>query len=247
MNMNRKQFIESQGATCRNWNWSWSFINASEQTIIFGAWDNHTSGDASIILSEDWMVSDKEKKLPGFPQSREHIRLIEEEGYILKTFPIKYSGANKDENGIGPSKIGGFTPELSIRKLKKIGKNWYAFDNALPNLISEEVDHPEHYVEGASRTISVNTYERNSDARIKCIEHYGYQCAVCSFDFEKIYGSIGEKYIHVHHKIPLGEIKQEYKLNPIEDLIPVCPNCHAMIHRTKPALTIDQLKEYLKK
>jgi len=245
--MNRKQFIESQGATCKNWTWSWSFINNSEKTIIFGAWDNLTSGDASIIFSEDWEVSDKGKKLPGYSESREHIRLIEEDGFILKIFPIQHSDEKKDENGIGPSKIKGFTPKLSLRKLKKIGKHWYAFKNALPNIIPEEIDHQERYIEGASKTISINTYERSANARSKCIEHYGYKCAVCSFDFEAVYGSIGEKYIHIHHKIPLGEIKQEYKLNPIEDLIPVCPNCHAMIHRIKPALTIEQLKEWLNK
>lgn len=245
--MSRKQFIETQGATCANWSWSWSFINSEEKIIIFGAWDFQTSGDAAIILSEDWKFSEKGNKSAGYTQSREHIRLIEEEGYTLKTFPLIYSDANKDEDGVGPAKIGGFIPELSTRQLKKVGRNWYAFGDELPNLIPEEVDHPEHYVEGASKTVSVNTYERNPYARSKCIEHHGYQCAVCSFDFKETYGSIGENFIHVHHKIPLGEIKQEYVLDPIEDLIPVCPNCHAVIHRTRPALTIEQLKEYLEK
>ncbi|EDN65255.1 HNH endonuclease [Beggiatoa sp. PS] len=78
-----------------------------------------------------------------------------------------------------------------------------------------------------------------------CIEKYGHKCVVCSFDFEKFYGSIGKKYIHVHHIIPLAEIKKEYQLDPLKDLVPLCPNCHAMIHRTQPTLTIQQLKEYL--
>jgi len=112
-------------------------------------------------------------------------------------------------------------------------------------IIPEEIDSSEQYFEGASKTISVNIYERNSDARTKCIEKYGYKCVVCSFDFEKFYGSIGKKYIHVHHIIPLAEIKKEYQLDPLKDLVPLCPNCHAMIHRTQPTLTIQQLKEYL--
>lgn len=69
--------------------------------------------------------------------------------------------------------------------------------------------------------------------------------AVCSFDFEKFYGSIGKNYIHVHHVVPLSEIKKEYKLDPIKELIPVCPNCHAIIHRTQPALTVEQLRNHL--
>lgn len=243
--MNRKQFIESQGATCRNWTWSWSFINEREKVIIFGAWDLHTDGNTSLILSEDWQFSRKGRKQPAYDQSREHIRLIEEEGYQLKTFPMKYSDANKDEDGVGPAKIEGFEPKLTSKSLKRVGGSWYASDDGLGNLLPEEVETPEQYIEGASKTVSVNTYERNSDARAKCIEYHGFKCAVCSFDFEHVYGAIGEKYIHVHHVIPLAEIQKEYLLDPVKDLIPVCPNCHAIIHRTRPPLTVEQLKKHL--
>ena len=124
----RKQFIESVGGTCRNWTWSWSFINEQDKVIIFGAWDRHTEGNTSLILAESWKTNQRGRKQPAYEQSREHIRLIEEKGYQLKTFPIIYSDANKDENGIGPSKIKGFTPELTIKSLKKVGSNWYASD-----------------------------------------------------------------------------------------------------------------------
>jgi 5-methylcytosine-specific restriction protein A len=243
--MNRKQFIESQGATCRNWTWSWSFINEKKKVIIFGAWDIHTEGNTSLILSEDWQFSKRGRKQPAYEQSREHIRLVEEEGYELKTFPIKYSDANKDEDGVGPAKIEGFDPVLTAKSLKKVGRSWYASDDALGNLLPEEVNTPQQYIEGASKLVSVNTYERNSEARAKCIEFHGYKCAVCSFDFENFYGSIGKNYIHVHHVVPLSEIKKEYKLDPIKELIPVCPNCHAIIHRTQPSLTVEQLRNHL--
>ena len=243
--MNRKQFIESQGATCRNWTWSWSFINEKQKTIIFGAWDVHTKGSTALILSKDWQYSEKSRKQPAYEQSREHIRLIEEEGYDLKTFPIKYSNANKDEDGYGPAKIEGFEPTLTKKSLKKVGNSWYASDDELNNLFPEEVDTPQLYFEGVSKEVSVNTYERNADARTKCISHYGYKCSVCSFDFEQVYGDIGKNYIHVHHVVPLSEIRKEYKLNPIKDLIPVCPNCHSIIHRARPALLVEQLREHL--
>lgn len=243
--MNRKQFIESQGATCRNWTWSWSFVNKKKKEIIFGAWDVHTEGNTSLILSEDWEYSKKGRKQPAYEQAREHIRLVEEEGYKLKTFPIKYSDANKDEDGNGPAKIEGFDPVLTSKSLKNVGNSWYASDDTLGNLLPEEIDTPQQYIEGASRQVSVNTYERNAEARAKCIKHYGYKCAVCSFDFEKYYGNIGKNYIHVHHIVPLSKIKREYKFNPVTDLIPVCPNCHAIIHRTQPALTVEQLRNHL--
>ena len=242
--MNKKQLVESHGAKCINWRWSWSFINEKEQVIIFGAWDKDTDGNTSLILSEGWQISRKGRKQPAYEQSREHIRLIEEEGYQLQTFPMTYSSTD-EKDMTAPAKIKGFTPELTNKSLKRVGSSWYASDDILGNLLPEEVDTPEQYLEGASRTVSVNSYERNSDARKKCIEHYGYKCAICSFDFEAFYGAIGKNYIHVHHMTPLAEIRKEYVLNPIEDLIPVCPNCHAIIHRTRPALTVEQLRQHL--
>jgi 5-methylcytosine-specific restriction protein A len=241
----RKQFVESQGATCQNWTWSWSFVNHAKKIVIFGAWDVNTTGNTSLILSESWRHNQKGQKNAAYNQSREHIRLIEEEGYLLQTFPIIYSDAYQDENGIGPAKIAGFVPKLKQRSLIRVDKNWYASDDDVSIQIAEEVDDKEALIEGASKKISVNIYERNPAARAKCLAHHGYKCAVCSFDFEEFYGSIGQNFIHVHHKVPLSEVGREYVLDPIEDLIPICPNCHAMIHRTRPILTINQLKDHL--
>lgn len=99
----------------------------------------------------------------------------------------------------------------------------------------------ETYPEGAKYTIRVNAYERNTDARKKCLAHYGYRCAVCDFDFEHRYGQRGKEFIHVHHLVPVSSIGQAYEVDPIMDLRPVCPNCHAMLHRTNPPCGIDEL------
>lgn len=111
---------------------------------------------------------------------------------------------------------------------------WELVDEA-PTVVplAEEVAEPTTYYEGATKTISVNAYERNPEARRKCIEHYGYDCFVCGFNFEKVYGEIGKGYIHVHHLKPLSEIKEGYLVDPIKDLRPVCPNCHALLHVAK--------------
>jgi 5-methylcytosine-specific restriction enzyme A len=201
-------------------------------------------------LSDTWKYKDKDHKQTAYKQSREHIRLIEEEGYELKTFPIIHSDANKDENGNGPSKIEAFVPKLTKKILERVkGSNssnkWYALDVELGFQLAEEIDTPESFIEGASKTVSVNTYERSAYARAKCISHFGCKCSVCDFDFEKVYGSSGKNYIHVHHIVPLAEISNEYVLDPIKDLIPVCANCHAIIHRERTALTVEQLKQNL--
>jgi len=243
--MNRKQFIESHGATCRNWTWSWSFINEPKKIVIFGAWDVNQRGNKSLILNEEWEISRRGRKQPAYAQSREHIRLIEDEGYRLMTFPMVYSDAN-EEGGIGPAKIEGFTPKLTPKSLIRVGPCWYASDDRVEPRLPEELAPAEELIEGASKSVSVNSYERNPVARLQCMEHHGYTCKVCSFNFESIYGAIGKNYIHVHHLVPLSEIKGEYVVDPVNDLVPVCPNCHAMIHSTRPALDIDQLKKHLR-
>lgn len=190
-------------------------------------------------------MGDKGNKRPGYDQSIEHLRLVQEEGYQLKTFSIQYSDKKKDKDGIGPSAIGNFTPKLEDAELVVLDGEWYASSIVRPNPIAEEITKSEALYEGASKVISINVYERNPKASAKCIEYYGCECAVCSFNFEAVYGEIGKNYIHVHHIIPLSEIGTSYKVDPIKDLIPVCPNCHAMIHRVKKPLSIKQLKGYL--
>jgi predicted HNH restriction endonuclease len=109
----------------------------------------------------------------------------------------------------------------------------------------QEVDPAQVYFEGAVTQVTVNAYERNERARRRCIAHYGLRCRVCETNFEEVYGHIGAGFIHVHHLKPLSEIRAEYVLDPIEDLRPVCPNCHAMIHRRRPPYTIEEVKEML--
>jgi len=110
----------------------------------------------------------------------------------------------------------------------------------------DEVTENEVHYEGAVKQTVVNRYERDTKARDKCIEHYGLKCQVCSFDFEDVYGELGAGFIHVHHLTPISEIGEEYKLDPIKDLRPVCPNCHAMLHKKNPPLSIEQLKRKMK-
>lgn len=112
---------------------------------------------------------------------------------------------------------------------------------------ADEIDEPKTYLEGAAQRITVNVYERSADGRTVCINRYGLNCCVCGFNFEKAYGSIGAGFIHVHHLKSLSELGKRYRLNPLEDLRPVCPNCHAMLHRRKPAYSIDELRKTLKR
>jgi len=107
---------------------------------------------------------------------------------------------------------------------------------------------PSGLFEGAVRQVTVNAYERSIGARAACIAHYGAKCQVCGFDFdfEEAYGEIGRGYIHVHHRVPLSEIGQEYQVDPVRDLIPVCPNCHAMLHAGGELRTVVELRDMIR-
>lgn len=108
-----------------------------------------------------------------------------------------------------------------------------------------EQEHQE-YNEGSTRLVLVNTYERSGNARREAIRLHGSVCAICAFDFGNRYGTSMEGFTHVHHITPLHEIRESYKVDPSSDLISVCPNCHAVIHSRRPALTIEEVRSMLR-
>jgi 5-methylcytosine-specific restriction protein A len=109
----------------------------------------------------------------------------------------------------------------------------------------EEIPQNATFVEGSRCSVVINAYERNPKAREACINRHGTCCVVCGFDFAKVYGDVGKGLIHIHHLKSLADIGEEYNVDPINDLCPVCPNCHAIIHRGNPPYTIEQVKRFL--
>lgn len=122
----------------------------------------------------------------------------------------------------------------------------YKVGDELNNFYPNEVQGTE-FIEGAVKSVRVNVYERDVNARSECIAIYGMNCVVCDFNFEKAYGDLGIGFIHVHHLVDLASIGHSYKVDPKADLRPVCPNCHAMLHKIKPAYSIEELKNKLKR
>ncbi len=100
--------------------------------------------------------------------------------------------------------------------------------------------------EGEKKQMVINKYERNPIARKRCIDLYGSKCYICEFDFEKKYGIEGKGVIHVHHLVPLSGIGIEYKVDPVKDLRPVCPNCHLLLHKKNPPYTIEEIKKMIR-
>lgn len=153
---------------------------------------------------------------------------------------IPFEGEDDDDN---PGHIYWLLRLELENALKKL-INMHAINNDELNVAEIPNNQFKGLYEGTKKQITVNAYERNRKARNICIEQYGYRCIVCGFDFEKEYGIIGRNFIEVHHIKPLHEIDESYCIDPIADLRPVCPNCHAMLHRAN--ITIEDRKKIIK-
>ena len=124
------------------------------------------------------------------------------------------------------------------------------------NIIGDSYNDEQKYFEGKinSKVKNIFTIKRNAFARIKCLEYHfpdnkNYKCVLCGFDFVKQYGSYGEKFIEVHHlesHTTKSKSKGEHEIDPIKELIPICSNCHSIIHREKPAVSIERMKEIIR-
>lgn len=112
--------------------------------------------------------------------------------------------------------------------------------------VSNEPDEPNTFYEGASRQVTLTVYERNPLARQRCLEAHGDICCICRFDFDRRYYSLTKRIIHVHHEVPLATVGQKHHIDPVTDMKPVCPNCHAVIHSRTPPYTIEEVRNMLR-
>jgi 5-methylcytosine-specific restriction protein A len=148
------------------------------------------------------------------------------------------------EEDRSPFTFAGLGSPVRTRDISPVEVEWSFRDTLSPTveILPEEIPNPETVFEGARKTVTINVYERDASARRTCLEHWGTTCIACGFDFKRMYGALGAGFIHVHHLKPVAEIGEQYELDPINDLRPVCPNCHAMLHKASPVLSIAQLK-----
>lgn len=126
----------------------------------------------------------------------------------------KLRAAGLKGNLQGPMHVDGAVLELILR----------AFLND-----AESVAPDVKFKEGAPVKELVNRYQRNMRARTVCRQKKGYRCSICGFDFEKAYGAVGHGLIQVHHDKPISTFDGGHDIDP-NDLYPICPNCHFMIH-----------------
>lgn len=180
----------------------------------------------------------------GFGKAREFILLHQGKRYDSKAIVGAAYAHQFNEHLKSTDFSGGIATVVPL--LSNLGFQVIGLDLNDQNVaLSEEVF--EAMWEGGKRVVTVNAYERNAEARAKCIELHGSCCAICSFNFGLVYGEKFHGFIHVHHKTPVSQVNARYVVNPKTDLIPVCPNCHAVIHYGNKTRSVDDIKRLLSK
>ncbi len=150
-----------------------------------------------------------------------------------------------------------YWPVLFQGRQEKDGFLWILrpeLKEAMVKLSWDEIEYPgesippnqQTYREGGQKIVLVSRVERNSQARNKCLEVYGYRCRACGMAFGERYGELASGFIHVHHRYPLAQKDEPSAIDPVKDLVPLCPNCHAVAHmgKEKP-FAVEELREML--
>jgi len=99
------------------------------------------------------------------------------------------------------------------------------------------------------RVIHYNSkrYERDPGNRRRAIAIHGTTCFGCGFNFGRTYGELGDGFIEIHHILPLSFAGEAIIVDPKNDLVPLCPNCHRMIHRRRDqVLRLDDLRAMIR-
>jgi|HubBroStandDraft_1064217.scaffolds.fasta_scaffold271934_2 hypothetical protein len=109
----------------------------------------------------------------------------------------------------------------------------------------ENVGVGEQYIEGERQPREIEVRSRSEKARRACVAHWGVKCYACGFDFGRFYGGRGDGFIEVHHRKLLSSADSGREVNPIDDLIPLCANCHRIVHLESPPLDVDILRAEL--
>ncbi|MGR3501890.1 HNH endonuclease [Pseudaestuariivita sp.] len=240
--MKRTAFFKANNLEFANQQWSWCAVNHKRKVVVFGAFDHNTDGDDAIILDEEWQIGASGRKQPGYSDALLKIELIENHGYRLEIFDMVQG---QEDRTSSPSKIAEIDERLRPAELIKIGRQWHAYrvgalSTSAP--VQQKYFQPT-FPEGQRKEIVAKAIERNPKARKVCVDYFGPVCQVCGIDFSIVYGEIGDGFIHVHHLDPLSLSEGVRETDPVKDLRPVCPNCHAMLHKQSPPYSIQELGE----
>ncbi|WP_085592316.1 HNH endonuclease [Pseudomonas sp. B14(2017)] len=162
------------------------------------------------------------------------------DGEYLETIPASHR-SNYWRDGVRPISQSDYDAILSHATLLPSRA-----DAAVPDTEDDPLTF-ESASEGSKTSYFGTRYERRKDLRVKAIAIHGLDCKACGFDFEQAYGEHAKGFIHVHHVVPISDFGGEKAVNPETDLVTLCANCHAVVHRKRDkTLSVDELKGMLR-
>lgn len=242
-------FHPGAGAKPKGGSWDTGYVIEGDELIAFiniGAagrtghdFDNNYDAESELVT---WFG--KPNSHSGQPTFQKLLH-----GKLFPHFFARWDSKNTKFTYLGVGKILSYENNFPIENNRTTIKLQVALSSAedtigVQGVISTTNELPPKFAKKVA--MIVNRWERDPQKRLQCIEHFGYECQICGFSFEKTYGAHGANFCHVHHIEPLGEVGGESKsLDPIKDLIPVCANCHEMLHRGQIALKPDELRKIL--
>lgn len=170
---------------------------------------------------------------------------------IRRTFPRWKAWSNLHGRitvEVPQSLLGGLA--ALITKANPDVKRYFSRDLRVPTRV--ELEAPEKairksYLEGQKKERVLELISRNPRLAIEAKEKWGLDCQICGFNFEKIYGPLGRDFIEVHHLRQLARQDGKGSKITVNDVRPVCSNCHSIIHRRKDMLSLRKVKRALRR
>ena len=248
------KYREGQPRQIRIENIDSNFINSDcikDVTVVFCA---HSDSLKNTVIVGWYKNATVYRSRPKYNNRQFNLECAVEDAYLIseqqRTFIVPR--AKNGNYGFGQSNIWYAKDErasefiTSVIEYIETNSNYsLSIDDFETHKISEE-----YKESGIGKKIYINKYERNSTARRKCLDIHGTNCLICGFNSTDIYGEEFSKKIEVHHIVPIHKINNDYKVNPETDLIPVCPNCHMILHTKMNSgefPSLDWLKKHVKK
>jgi len=169
--------------------------------------------------------------------------------------PAKRDGRNGERVAYFSNHVGDTTLQISVpapdeRSLRFIEDLFDLVDNRIKAdaLSSDEPETREGFPEGEAFERRHFSRERNPTvirlAKARAMKNGALVCQICNFNFEQRYGVIGHGYIEGHHTVPVKDLRKGSQTR-VEDIALVCSNCHRMLHRRRPWLTMPELRAVL--
>lgn len=164
-------------------------------------------------------------------------------GSLLRWYEIGHIVGKGYEKGNIPTTdvlISDLSEMLKLYDLSLARGGWEGFDQ-----IDSDLESNDQSLEEKRRIRFHKVIERNQRLAKEAKKIHGYKCEACGFDFEQVYGEIGEDFIEAHHKTPISRLPLDgsIRLSPRDDFVVLCSNCHSMIHRKNAPIEFEDFIE----